>query len=103
MTNAMEFEIIGYSYDPNSGDLRLVGYNEIFENCTIETIIHNPTPSMLERAATVYSNLELDGSIDISFFPANKSRTPISLKTTREELEKNINEYNKRFNTKKEF
>lgn len=73
MTNAMEFEIIGYSYDPNSGDLRLVGYNEIFENCTIETIIHNPSSSMLEQVIGVYSNLEPSGSIDISFFPTNRS------------------------------
>lgn len=69
LDNSIGFEIIGYSYDPNSQDLRLVGKNVLIDDCSIETVIHNPSQSMLTHIIGVYSktNPESCRTIDISF------------------------------------
>lgn len=58
------FELIGYSYDPQSQDLRLVGKNPEV-NSSIELTIHNPTQMMLMAAMSTYDRRYENKSLDI--------------------------------------
>lgn len=58
------FELIGYSYDPQSQDLRLVGKNSEVGS-SIEMTIHNPTQTMLMAAMSTYDRRYENDSLDV--------------------------------------
>lgn len=59
-----QFKIIGYSYDPNSKDLRLVGCNKE-TNTNVEVVINNPTQATLMNAMSAYDKHYANTEFDI--------------------------------------
>lgn len=59
------FKLIGYSYDPQSKDLRMVG-KDLNSESTIEVTIHEPTQSVLMNAMCAYDENYDAQFLDIS-------------------------------------
>lgn len=68
------FGIIGYSYDPNSKDLHLVGLNRE-TSTSIQITINNPTQATLMSAMSAYDRRYNTDRFDISLIGNVESMT----------------------------
>jgi hypothetical protein len=65
MISGSVFNLIGYSYDPQSKDLRMVG-KALYDKSTIEVTVHEPTQSFLMNAMCTYDENYTAQILDIS-------------------------------------
>lgn len=65
MISGSIFKLIGYSYDPQSKDLRMVG-KALNDESTIEVTVHEPTQSFLMNAMCTYDENYDAQFLDIS-------------------------------------